>query len=51
MAEIKALANSTPGYIAFREREGGDLPIGEGEAVDMLGEPHFWAAPPATMFG
>lgn len=51
MAELKALTGATPGYHAYREREGGDLPIGEGEAVDMAGEPHFWAAPPATMFG
>lgn len=51
MAEIKKLAGCSPEYCVYEEREGGDIPRGDGESADLTREPHFWAAPPATIWG
>lgn len=52
VAEIKKLVNAASGYQFFKERPGqDDLAVGDSESVDLTCEPHFWAAPPATMFG
>lgn len=51
MADVKRLADISPGYQAYEERDGCDIPWGDGMSVDLTHEPHFWAAPPATMFG
>lgn len=52
VADIKKMTNASPGDHFFRERKGqSDLGIGDGELVDLKGEPHFWSAPAATMFG
>ncbi len=55
IAELKAMANATPGYHTYKEVDGGkDLPFGEGEAVDLTpiknAEPRFYTVPPATMY-
>lgn len=52
VADIKRLANANPGYQCFQEREGEpDLALYDSQSVDLTREPHFWAAPPATMSG
>lgn len=51
MGQIKKIANVASMYQAYEEHTNGDIPLGDGEAVDLTKEPHFWAAPPATMFG
>ena len=52
IADIKKMVDAVPGYQVFRERPGDtDLGIGDSESVDLTNEPHFWAAPPATMWG
>ncbi len=51
MVDLKRLANVPYEYQAFEEREGGDVYFGDSEAVDLTQGSHFWAAPPATMFG
>jgi hypothetical protein len=50
-ARIKALANASSGYQMFREQEGGDIPVSDGVAEDLTREPHFYAVPPATIWG
>jgi len=50
--EIKALADSSSGYHFFQEREGAPaIYYSDGESVDLTQRPHFFAVPPATMFG
>jgi hypothetical protein len=51
MSEVKRLAGTSPMYQAYEERNGGDIPWGDAQSVDLTHEPHFYAAPPATMFG
>lgn len=48
---IKALGGSSAWYQLYQEQDGGDIAIGDGVAVSVVGEPHFWCAPPATMLG
>lgn len=51
IAELKRMANATPNYHTYRDMfgKGRDIGFGEGEAVDLAGEPHFYTVPPATM--
>lgn len=49
-AQIKHLTNA-PSYPMFRDDGKGsyDFPVGDGVAVSLIGEPHFYCAPPATI--
>lgn len=50
VADIKKLVCASPDYLFFQERQ--DQPdhgFGDSESVDLTREPHFWAAPAATM--
>jgi hypothetical protein len=49
--ELKQLVKCTPTYQLFEEREGHDVAQGDGVAVDLTHEPHFFSIPPATMCG
>lgn len=52
VAEIKRMASCSPGYQFFQERDlEPDLGVGDAQSVDLTREPHFFAVPPATMFG
>lgn len=48
IADIKKLADASPLYQVYEERDGGDIPWGDCEHVDITYEPHFFATPPAT---
>lgn len=52
IAELKAMANATPNYDTYKDMfgKGRDVAFGEGEAVDLTEEPHFYTVPPATMY-
>lgn len=50
IAELKEMANASPGYHTYKEVDGGDVAYGDGEAVDLTGEPRFYTVPPATMY-
>lgn len=47
MSDVKALANASPCYQAYEERDGKEIPYGDSTHVDLTHEPHFWAVPPA----
>lgn len=51
MSDVKRLANAGPLYQVFEERDGKDIYHSDSMNVDLTREPHFWAIPPATMFG
>lgn len=51
MADIVKHVNASTLYHVYEERDGGDVPWGHGERVDLRHEPRFYAAPPATMRG
>lgn len=53
IAELKAMTGLGIAYQTFLEviGDGPDRGVGDGEAVDLTHEPHFYAIPPATMFG
>lgn len=51
VGEIKKLANESYSYQFYEEREGEQTYYGDSEAVDLTQRPHFYAVPPATMFG
>jgi hypothetical protein len=48
--EVKRLADATPLYQMFEERDGKQVYFGDSESVDLTHGPHFFAVPPATMF-
>jgi hypothetical protein len=50
-AQIKALAHIDAHYQLYLEEQGDDpdKPIGDGEAVAIRQDMHFYAIPPATM--
>jgi hypothetical protein len=37
-------------YQLHEERDGRDIYYGDGEAVDLTREPHFFSVPPASYF-
>jgi len=53
VARLIALVDTTPSYQLYLESKDNspDIALGHGEAVDLTQEPHFYAVPPATIWG
>ena len=48
MGDIRKLVDAPTFYPVFEDRDGEEIPWGDGVAVDLTREPHFFAIPPAT---
>lgn len=48
VSDLKRLVDASPLYPVYEDRGGKQIPFGDGVAVDLTREPHFYTLIPAT---